>query len=78
VGENAMTKKIWWNYDENIEPVEWIKRICVELKDPLSHMYEMDGDMYMSDYSKLVGVFHKVTHVLNELEPKKKGKPREN
>lgn len=66
--------KIWWNYEEKLAPVEWIKRICTELKDPLGNMQDMDGDMYMSDYAKLVQVYRKISKVLEDLEPRKKGK----
>lgn len=48
---------IKWSHNEEITAEEFIKRLKPMVCDPVSTLMECDGDMWMSDYNKLVSAF---------------------
>lgn len=57
-----------WNWNEHVTPLTFIKRLAEEYKDPLSAMMDMDGDMQVSDYNKLIDLFWKFNNVLEDIK----------
>jgi hypothetical protein len=62
-----MTKKkkvepntLRWDWETQVSPEEFLNRITPMIQEPLRNMNEMEGDMYMSDYQKLMSVFWKL------------------
>lgn len=45
---------IRWNYNDYVSPTEWIIRAVALAGDSINTMYELDGDMYVSDYRKIM------------------------
>ena len=52
----AKSKRIMlnWEYTVELTPEEFIMRLKPLVCDPVSSLMEFDGDMWMSDYRKLV------------------------
>jgi hypothetical protein len=46
-------KTYQWSYEEYITAEEFLKRLEPLVNGPVQMMWECDGDMFMSDYSKL-------------------------
>ena len=59
-----------WSHNEEITAEEFIKRIQPMVCDPVSTLMECDGDMWMSDYSKLVTAFWRLTNAVEEMDKK--------
>tara|TARA_R100000995_G_scaffold32427_1_gene14594 strand:- start:744 stop:947 length:204 start_codon:yes stop_codon:yes gene_type:complete len=62
-----MAKLIQWAHDEQITAEEFIKRIQPMVCDPIEVMMECDGDMWMSDYSKLVSAFWRLKNATDKM-----------
>lgn len=58
-----------WQHEE-ITAEEFIKRIKPMVCDPVSTMLECDGDMWLSDYQKLVSAFFRLTSAVEEMDKK--------
>tara|TARA_R110002020_G_scaffold131776_5_gene294514 strand:- start:6633 stop:6836 length:204 start_codon:yes stop_codon:yes gene_type:complete len=65
-----MSKSIQWSHDEKITAEEFIKRIQPLVCDPVEVMMECDGDMWMSDYSKLVSAFWRLKNATDSMDKK--------
>tara|TARA_R110002072_G_scaffold205590_1_gene363469 strand:- start:85 stop:318 length:234 start_codon:yes stop_codon:yes gene_type:complete len=59
---------IKWSYDEEITAEEFIRRIQPIVCDPVSVMMECDGDMWLSDYSKLVSAFWHLKNAVDNMD----------
>jgi hypothetical protein len=59
-----------WSHNEEITAEEFIKRIKPMVCDPVSTMIECDGDMWLSDYQKLVSAFYRLTSAVEEMDKK--------
>lgn len=46
-----------WSYNVEVDGDEFIKRLTPMIIEPVRQMMECDGDMFMSEYQKLVGAF---------------------
>jgi len=58
---------IKWSYDEEITAEEFIRRIQPIVCDPVSTLMECDGDMWLSDYSKLVSAFWHLKNAVDNM-----------
>jgi hypothetical protein len=63
-----MSELIKWSHDEVITAGEFIKRIQPMVCEPVSTLMECDGDMWMSDYSKLVSAYWRLRNVVEEMD----------
>ena len=61
-------KLIKWKFKEMITPIEFIKRIEPLITSPVGTMWECDGDMWLSDYSKLSEAAHQLQRAVEELK----------
>tara|TARA_R110000772_G_scaffold209328_1_gene319866 strand:- start:118 stop:348 length:231 start_codon:yes stop_codon:yes gene_type:complete len=59
-----------FGYDVEVTPEEFIMRLKPLVCDPVSTLMECDGDMWMSDYSKLVNAFWMLSNAVNKMEKK--------
>jgi hypothetical protein len=50
----------YWDYETQLNAVDFIKRITDMLLPPLRNMQDMPGDMYMSDYMKLSDAYFRL------------------
>ena len=57
-----------WKFKEMITPIEFIKRIEPLITSPVGTMWECDGDMWLSDYSKLSEAAHQLQRAVEELK----------
>jgi hypothetical protein len=53
------TQLIKWGNDE-VTPIELFRELDRIVADPVRNLYEMDGDMYLSDYRKLADAQWKI------------------
>jgi hypothetical protein len=60
-----------WEYNVEITPEEFIMRLKPLVCDPVSSLMEFDGDMWLSDYSKLVDAFWKIDNAVNKIQKEK-------
>lgn len=58
---------IKWSHDEEITAEEFIKRLKPMVCGPVSTLMECDGDMWMSDYSKLVSAFWHLKNAVDNM-----------
>ena len=63
-----MTKTYKWSYDEEITAEEFIKRLVPLVDGPVQMLWECDGDMFMSDYSKLCDAAARLRNFRDEME----------
>ncbi len=63
-----MTKTYKWSYDEEITAEEFIKRLVPLVDGPVQMLWECDGDMFMSDYSKLRDAAAHLRNFKDEME----------
>ena len=59
---------IKWSHDEEITAEEFIKRLKPMVCDPVSTLMECDGDMWMSDYNKLVSVYWRLNNAVDSMD----------
>ncbi len=66
----AKSKRIMLNWEYNVEltPEEFIMRLKPLVCEPVNNLMECDGDMWMSDYSKLVNAFWKLNNAVKKME----------
>ena len=57
-----------WGYDESLTAEDFIKRLAPLIDGPVRTMYECDGDMWLSDYSKLTEASARLSRVLEEIK----------
>jgi hypothetical protein len=48
-----------WRGD-TVLPEEWIEKVTEALINPINTMRELDGDMYVSDYNKIIGILYEL------------------
>jgi hypothetical protein len=75
---NDVTYRWGWNDDTN-EPImvtleEYVRRLAPLILKPVVSMQELDGDMLMSDYQKLVDAAWKIKSILKMLDENKQDK----
>ena len=58
-----MPKKLKWSWKEEVTPEVFLKRIADEYCAVMESVMDMDGDMYMSDYRKLLNVYYQLKKV---------------
>ena len=61
-------KLIKWEFKEMITPSEFIKRVEPLITNPVGTMWECDGDMWLSDYSKLSEAAHHLQRAVADLK----------
>ena len=57
-----------WSYDERVTLEEFIKRIAPMIRGPVNNLWEMEGDMFMSDFSKLSEAANRLHNLVNDME----------
>ena len=60
-----------WEYNVQVTPEEFIMLLKPLVCDPVNNLMECDGDMWMSDYSKLVDAFWKIDNAVNKIQKEK-------
>jgi len=63
-----MTKTYRWSYDEEITAEEFLTRLVPLIAGPVQTLWECDGDMFMSDYSKLADAAARLRNFRDEME----------
>lgn len=63
-----MTKTYRWSYDEKVTLEEFIKRIAPMVDGPVSSMWEMEGDMFLSDVRKLTDAALRLHNLVDDIE----------
>ena len=61
-------KLIKWEFKEMITLIEFIKRVEPLITNPVGTMWECDGDMWLSDYSKLSEAAHHLQRAVADLK----------
>ena len=59
---------IKWLHNEEITAEEFIRRIAPMVCEPVSTLMECDGDMWMSDYNKLVSVYWRLNNAVDSMD----------
>ena len=57
-----------WKYDEEITADEFIRRLIPLVCGPVNTMWELEGDMFMSDFRSLSEASQKLEQVKRNLE----------
>jgi len=62
-------KKYNWFYSDRVQYTveEYINKIHELISDPISQMQECDGDLFMSQYQKLIEASEKLEHLNDQL-----------
>ena len=61
---------IHWKGDEHITSSEFIVKLHDLLNDPLDNLMQMDGDMFLSDYRKLMDAKWRMYPAMRDLKEK--------
>jgi len=74
--QKEVTYRWGWDDDTN-QPImltleEYVRRLAPLIVGPVASMQELDGDMMMSDYQKLVDATWRIKSVLKTLDGNKK------
>ena len=60
---------LYWDHEHgDLTPREWLSKFVELIEDPLRSMEQCDGDMWMSDYRKLLDALNHIRnrdHVTN-------------
>tara|TARA_R100000781_G_scaffold93528_1_gene58104 strand:+ start:937 stop:1164 length:228 start_codon:yes stop_codon:yes gene_type:complete len=70
VQKQSKTAPIQWSYDKYLTPQEFIVQLYELINDPLDNLMQMDGDMYLSDYRKLMDAKWRMHHAMRDLKEK--------
>jgi len=54
--------------EQNVTPAEFILKINELLEEPLDNLMQMDGDMYLSDYRKLMDAKWRMNYAVQNLK----------
>ena len=57
-----------WKYNREIELEEYIKRVHEKISSACTTMRECDGDMWLSDYIKLMDAEYRLSDLLNQMK----------
>ena len=68
--KQTKTTPIHWQGTEYISLSEFIVHMHELINDPLDNLMQMDGDMYMSDYRKLMNAKWRMYHAMRDLKEK--------
>ena len=73
--QKEVTYRWGWDDDTN-QPImltleEYVRRLAPLILKPVISMQDLDGDMLMSDYQKLVEASWKIKSILNSLDENK-------
>jgi hypothetical protein len=69
-----MPKKYNWTYNEKITAEEFLLRLVPLVNGPVRTLWECDGDMFMSDYSKLCDAAARLRVFEDQVKTKEKDK----
>ncbi|MEK9917996.1 MAG: hypothetical protein VW496_01260 [Pelagibacteraceae bacterium] len=61
-------RRVRWEYNEDVTPIEFIRRIKSLVCEPVETLQEWNGDMWMSDYRKLSKAAFHIEHALRQLD----------
>jgi hypothetical protein len=56
--------KVYWNYNTQVTPLEFLKRLAPLVTEPVQNMWELEGDFYFSDFQKLNEASHRFTNAM--------------
>ena len=57
-----------WSYDERVTLEEFIKRIAPMVERPVNNMWEMEGDLFMSDCRMLSEAAMRLHNLVDDME----------
>jgi hypothetical protein len=57
-----------WSYDERVTLEEFIKRITPMVESPVNNMWEMEGDLFMSDCRMLSEAAMRLHNLVDDIE----------
>jgi hypothetical protein len=63
-------KTYYWDWKTRLNAEQYIEKLCGVLESPLDSMYQMDGNMMISDYHELISGLH---HIRNRNEKPNRG-----
>tara|TARA_R100001086_G_scaffold239858_1_gene165569 strand:+ start:659 stop:874 length:216 start_codon:yes stop_codon:yes gene_type:complete len=61
-----------WDYKESVNCDELLKRMFKLIDEPVSNLFEMEGDMFMSDMRKLATLRWKLATIISEMNREKR------
>lgn len=61
-------KKYRWSHDERVTLEEFIKRITPMVEKPVNNMWEMEGDLFMSDCRMLSEAAVRLHNLVDDME----------
>ena len=56
----ARSQSVFTWRGDTVLPEEWIEKVTDALINPINTMHELDGDMYVSDYNKIIGILYEL------------------
>ena len=64
-------KTYYWSHKaQRLTSEQYLEKLCDMLEDPLDAMYQMDGNMMLTDYHELISGLH---HIRNRNEKPSRG-----
>jgi len=66
-------KKYSWNYGgDEYTLLKYLKKVNELFNSPINQMQECDGDLFMSEYQKLITGSYRLTSLIEELRKEQK------
>ena len=65
----------WWYSDKDDDCLlisEYLTKVEALICDPVDHMQELNGDMFVSDFQKLIEGSDKLRYLINQMKGGKK------
>ena len=62
------TQMYKWKYNKEIELEEYIEKVYNKVSSACTTMRECDGDMWLSDYNKLMDAEYRLSDLLNQMK----------
>ena len=56
----ARSQSVFTWRGDTVLPEEWIEKVTDALINPINTMHELDGDMYVSDYNKIIDTLYEL------------------
>jgi len=68
--KDRITGTVTWAHKEEVSVPEFLRRLDNLLGSPINQMMDCDGDLFMSEYQKLIQARYMLSNVVLEIEAK--------
>ena len=65
------TANIPWSHNEDVSAEEWIRRTHDLVGDSLDNLYQLNGEMYMSDYRNFIDFGWRLENAVKKMNGEK-------